>query len=288
MSPDTTGDEQRSVWKGFLRFSLVSIPVRAVSAKSPSRRVSLSWLHKGCYQPIKYKKVCPVHGEVRQDEIISGYKINNRQYVPIDEQELKDLRSEKDDTVHVETFVEADALDPVYMTGSSYYLLPNGSGAGRPYVVFQHSMRESGRCAIARAVLWRREQVVLVRPVGDVLLMTGLTYDREVRKAEEFDGSVPDLTPSAKESQLALSLIEASTDEDFDFSALRDKYADRLEELVRAKQEGHEVTAPTARETEVVTLDFADALKKSLLKARSGARTKGAKRATAKGRRKGA
>src|SRR4029078_7874287 len=163
MFPETEGDEPRSVWKGFLRFSLVSIPVKAVSAKSPSARISLSWLHKDCFQPIKYKKGGPVHGEVRQDEIVSGYKINNRQYIPLDEEELKEIRGVGDDTVHVETFVEEDALDPVYLTGSSYYLLPNGANAGRPFVVFQHAMRSLGRTAIARAVLFRKEQIVLVR-----------------------------------------------------------------------------------------------------------------------------
>jgi DNA end-binding protein Ku len=286
MFPEREGDEPRSVWKGFLRFSLVSIPVKAVSAKTPSARISLSWLHKDCFQPIKYKKVCPVHGEVRQDEIVSGYKINNRQYIPLGEDELKEIRAVRDDTVHVETFVEEDALDPVYLTGSSYYLLPNGANAGRPFVVFQRAMRDLGRTAIARAVLFRKEQIVLVRPVGEVLVMTGLSYDREVRQAETFDAAVPQIKPTAKETQLAASLIEASTEEDFDFATLKDRYAERFEKLVEEKKEGHEIT-PAPKGPEVVTLDFAEALKRSLRQARAEAKTP-KRPAAAKRRRKGA
>src|SRR5690349_21335629 len=115
MPPDAIGDDLRSVWKGHLRFSLVSIPVKAVSARSPDQRPGLSWLHKDCFQPIRQKKTCPVHGEVRPDEVVSGYKLGKDRYVPLDEAELQSLRATKDDTVHVEAFVEAGRFDPVYL-----------------------------------------------------------------------------------------------------------------------------------------------------------------------------
>src|SRR5690349_366011 len=106
MTPHTAGESIRPVWKGFLRFSLVSIPVQAITAKLPGQRVELHWLHKDCHQRIRNQKVCPVHGEVSQDEIVSGYQVGKRQYVVIEDEDLKKLRSHRNDTIHVDTFIE--------------------------------------------------------------------------------------------------------------------------------------------------------------------------------------
>ena len=74
----------RSSWKGFIKLSLVSVPVKAYTAHATAQEIRLNQLHSKCNNRIKYKKVCPEHGEVAADEIVSGYEYSKGQYVVID------------------------------------------------------------------------------------------------------------------------------------------------------------------------------------------------------------
>src|SRR5947209_12151689 len=113
----------RSTWKGFLRINLVSVPVKAYTATaSGGGEVRLNQLHKECHSRINYKKTCPIHGEVPNDEIVSGYEYSKGQYVVVDTAELDKLRTEDDKAIKIDTFVAPDAVDPVYYTGKTYYL----------------------------------------------------------------------------------------------------------------------------------------------------------------------
>ena len=78
----------RTSWKGFLKLSLVSVPVKAFTANEASAEVHLNQLHKGCNSRIKYQKVCPEHGEQSTDNIVSGYEHTKGQYVVIDPDEV--------------------------------------------------------------------------------------------------------------------------------------------------------------------------------------------------------
>src|SRR4051794_40119686 len=79
----------RSVWSGFIRFSLVAVPVKAfTAAASGGGDISLNQLHKGCNARINYKKTCPVHGELKAEDIVSGYESDKGQYVVIDPDEV--------------------------------------------------------------------------------------------------------------------------------------------------------------------------------------------------------
>ena len=86
----------RSSWKGFLKLSLVSVPVKAYTATaSGGGEVRLNQLHAECHSRINYKKFCPIHGEVTKDEIVSGYEYAKDQYAIIDPQEIDDLKGER-------------------------------------------------------------------------------------------------------------------------------------------------------------------------------------------------
>ncbi len=71
----------RASWKGFLRIRLVSIPVKAYSAAASGAKIHLNQLHRDCHSPIKYRKVCPVHGEVGGESIVSGVLSRREQIV---------------------------------------------------------------------------------------------------------------------------------------------------------------------------------------------------------------
>jgi DNA end-binding protein Ku len=165
----------RSSWKGFLKLSLVSVPVKAYTANaSGSSEIRLNQLHAECHSRINYKKTCPIHGEVSGEQIVSGYEHSKGQYVVVDTDELEKLRTEDDKAINIDTFVAPQVVDPVYSSGKTYYLVPDGPVAQKSYVVLQQAMVELGRHAIARVVMHGKEQVVWLRPMDDLLSMTVL------------------------------------------------------------------------------------------------------------------
>ena len=120
----------RYSWKGFLRLSLVSVPVQAVNAEvSGGDKIHFHMLHAPCHNRIRYQKICPVHGEVQNSEIVHGYEYAKGQYVIVEDDDLDAVRSQGDKAINIETFVAPDAIDPMYYDGRTYYLLPDGRWA---------------------------------------------------------------------------------------------------------------------------------------------------------------
>lgn len=260
----------RSIWKGHLRFSLVTIPIKLVTARTPGGHVDLDWLHKDCGQRIRYEKVCPEHGSVGNDEIVSGYKYRNDKYVVIDDEELEKFRARRQDTIHVETFVDREAVDPRYFTEHTYYAIPDGENGAKPYTVFQKALEDSERFGIAQVVLFRKTQLVLLRPVENILAVTSLSYEDQVRDPDVVSDMVPAVRTTGKEVQLARHLIEASADDDFSFADYHDPYAEEIREYVQAKVKGKRIEEGEDVDEEAEILDFTDALRKSLINARRG------------------
>jgi DNA end-binding protein Ku len=212
----------RSSWKGFLKLSLVSVPVKAYTATtSDGGEIKLNQLHSACNSRIQYKKFCPIHGEVKGDEIVSGYEYAKGQYVLVDTSELDKLRSEDDKAIKIDAFIGPDDLDPVYLTGKTYYLVPDGPVGQRPYAVIHRAMVEENRFAIAQTVLHSREQTVLLRPRERLLAMSILNYDPQVTKPAAFDEEVVASEISPDELKLAKTLIGAATAKKFDYSTIR-------------------------------------------------------------------
>lgn len=257
---------QRSAWKGFLKLSLISVPVKAYTATvSGGGEISLNQIHAACNNRIQYKKFCPVHGEVKQDEIVSGYESAKGQYVLINPDELDKLRSEADKAITIDTFIDPDALDPIYYGEKTYYLIPDGPVAMKPYAVIRDGMAEEGRFGVAQVVMHGKEKVVLLRPLDGLLAMNVLSYEAEIVKPGTFEAEVPKGDVSADELKLAKTLIDASTAKKFDFAKYRNTYTEKLTQLIEAKIAGKELAAPTEQEP-VQVINLMDALKQSVAK----------------------
>ena len=238
----------RSSWKAFLRLSLVWMPVKAYPvAVSGNGRPQFHQLHADCGCRIRYQKQCPRHGEVAPEAIVSGYQYARDQYVVIDPAELDKLHSEDDRAITISEFVPAEALDPVYAGGKSYYLLPDGPAGHRPYAVLCRAMQQAGRHALARAVLRGRAQLLLLRPLEGLLIVSNLAYDHQIVRPSAFADQLPAVKVEAEELALARSLVEAASSETFDYSGYRDTSAEQLGQLIEAKLAGTEpVVAPPA------------------------------------------
>lgn len=257
----------RSSWKGYLRLSLVSVPVQAINAMaSGGGKIHLHQLHAPCHSRIRYQKVCPIHGEVSNAEIVSGYEFAKGQYVVIDEDEVDQLRTQADKAINIDTFVAPDAVDPMYYDGRTYYLIPDGPMGLKPYAVLLKALQEQQRYGIGQAVFSGREQLVLLRPLADVLGLEMLHYQSQVRTLESLTGELTLPEVKKEELRLANKLVEASSSDKFDISRYEDLYTNKLTAVIEAKVAGKELVRPPAEETPVINL--MDALRKSVAEKR--------------------
>src|SRR5947209_6195920 len=98
-----------SNWEGFIRLNFVTVPVRAYNATAARRgKVALHMIHASCRNRIRYQMTCPVHGEVKRSEIVSGYEYAKNEYIAVDPKELDKLRTENDKAITIDTFIAPD------------------------------------------------------------------------------------------------------------------------------------------------------------------------------------
>jgi DNA end-binding protein Ku len=256
---------------------LVAVPVKVfLAGESGGGSVALNQLHKACGNRIRYKKTCPIHGEVPNDQIVSGFQFAKGQYVVIDPEEVDKLRTAADRAINVAAFLPPDRFDPRYLEGSHYFLLPDGPVGQKTYALLHRAMKETGLDAFAQVTFGGRQHAVIVRAAGKLLTMSTLAYEQEMKPVEEFTAAAPRVDVPRDELAATKELIEAMAQEpgDFDFAAYRDTYADKLRAVIDAKLKGKEVVAPPASEVPAVT-NLMEALQRSL--AQAGKRAKPAK-----------
>jgi DNA end-binding protein Ku len=254
----------RSSWKGFLKLSLVSVPVKAYTvAASGAGEVKLNQLHAECHSRINYKKTCPLHGEVSQDQIVSGFEYAKGQYVIVDADEIDKLRSPDEKAINIDSFVQPNALDPLYFSGRSYYLIPDGPVGQKPYALLVEAMVESKRNAVAQVVMHGKNQVVLLRPVEGLLTMSILNFENQVTKPAAFSEEVTKPEIGAEELNLAKTLVEASAPKTFDFSKYKDDYTEKMTQIIEKKIAGQEIVVPQYSEPAQI-INLMDALRQSV------------------------
>lgn len=266
----------RSLWKGALRFSLVSVPVEAFTAAEKGEgEIHFNQLHDKCHSRIRYKKTCPIHGEVPNDEIVMGYEYEKDKYVIFEPGELEKPNSDRSRSLVIDTFIPPDEIDPIYYDGRTYYLTPESQAAEQPYAVLYQAMAKMNRCGLATITLHGKEELVLLRPLDGLLTMTMLYYQSQVRKPELIREEIPQAAGPARvkaqELKLAQQLIEASTDKRFDFSNYEDQRTEHLKQLIEAKIAGKEIVQPPEEAEEVSVINLMDALRKSVKKTKGQA-----------------
>lgn len=230
----------RAAWKGFLKLSQISVPVKAFTATRTDDEITLNQLHRGCGQRIRQIKLCPTHGEISQEQIVSGYKLDERSFLPLEQAELDALRPEDNKTITVEAFVDMALVDPVYHSGRTYYLVPEAPPGQRPFCVLRDGMVGANRQALARVVISQRELLVLLRPLGRLVAMTVLEYAQRVRPASDYESEVAGGNATPDELELMGTLMESMTQSDLELSIYRDTYIDRLDALIASRMAAHQ------------------------------------------------
>lgn len=233
----------RSLWTGSLSFGLISIPVTMYSA-SKERALDFTMLRKSDLSPIAFKRVSKTTGEeVPYEEIVKGFEYKEDKYVVLEQDDFKRASPEKTERIDIESFVLEQEIDTKYYD-KPYYLEP-GKGAEKAYLLLREALAQEKKVAVARMVFRQREDLVVVKPDGEFLLLNQLRYADELRDHSELK-KPHQVEISRKEIGMAIELIEKMTGK-FDPKSYKDTYTDKLESIIKAKARGEKLK-PIAKE----------------------------------------
>ncbi len=261
------------MWSGAISFGLINVPVKLYSAVS-RKTVRFHQLAKDTGVRIQQKRIDPSTGEeVAYDDIVKGYELTKDRYVVITPEELEAIDPEKTRTIDIEDFVDLHDIDPVYYD-HPYYLVPD-KGAAKAYGLLLNAMKESEKVAIARVVLRTKENLVAIRPSGNVLLMETMIFADEVVPTDDIDDlpTAKDLKASERELKMAQQLIDSLTS-DFEPDKYQDQYREKVLDLVERKAAGEEIAIQPEAEKKTEVPDLMAALEASLAAVRSGSSDK--------------
>ena len=261
----------RASWKGYIKLSLVSCPVRLYPAVSANEKIRFNQLHKDTHNRINMKPVDPELGLVERADLVRGYEYEDKQYIIIEDEDLEAVRIESNHTLNIEAFVDESEVDVIYQD-SPYYLAPDGKMAEETFAVLRDAMQAAGKVAIARLVMSSRERVVTIGARDKGMFVTTLRDPREVRSTTAYFDEIPDIKADPEMLQLAEKLIEQKVTH-FEPEKYEDRYESALMEMIKEKLKGHKPIIAAAPERGNV-INLMDALKASLGQAKPAAPSK--------------
>jgi DNA end-binding protein Ku len=257
----------RPTWKGYLKISLVNIPVRVFPATDAAATISFNQLHRECRSRIQQKRWCPTcEVEVPNTDLVKGYEFEKGQYVVMDEDDIAKVRPESTRVINIMQFADASLIDPVYVE-RPYYLAPDGNVAAEAFAVIREGM--AGKAGIGKLALYGREYLVAIQPRENGLVMYTLRHASEVRSMSAIDELK--LVPAKMkpdEVRLARQVI-GNFETGGDLTQYKDEYQEQLRQIIDAKVEGREVVQP-AEEAPPKVVNLMEALRQSLERVSSG------------------
>ena len=260
----------RPIWTGTLSFGLLNVPVSLMSGE---RRTDLHFrmLDSRDRKPVRYERVNAETGEeVPWKDVVKAYEYDKGSYVVLEESDIKAAAPESHETVEVETFIDAAAIDPRYYE-KPYVLVP-AKKAEKGYVLLRETLRKGNRVGIARVVIRTREYLAAVMPQGDALILMLLRYPQELVDPADYalpEGKAADYRVTAKELQMAEQLI-VSMSGSWNPDDYKDEFRDRLQAIIRKRIKSKEGTAQIEDEAEAPeeattnVVDFMSLLQQSL------------------------
>jgi DNA end-binding protein Ku len=248
----------RSIWKGSIGFGLVNIPVKLYSAVQSSR-INLDMLDGRDHEHIKFQRINEkTRKEVPYEKIVKGYAIDDS-YVILEDQDFEDASPQKNKMIELENFVNMDEINPIYYE-TSYYAEPETQGK-KAYALLIKALQKSKQAGVARFVLRSTENLCVIHPLNNVIVVTKIRFSEEIRSSEEI--VTPDVEISKKELEVGLALISQYTSE-FKIDQFKDEYTAELLKIIQAKSKGKRPTIKKMKPEKATSDDLYEQLMQSL------------------------
>jgi DNA end-binding protein Ku len=273
----------RPIASATVSFGLVSVPVKLYSTADNSQKVTFNWINPKTGSRVRQRYWDASEERlVERDELVKGYEFSREQYVLFTPEELKVLEAQSSNAIEITEFIPFEQVERMYLA-KAYFLGPDRGGE-RAYRLLSAALQKTGRAALARYAARGKEYLVLVRPMGEGLLLEQLYYSQELRSFDEVPIGEGDV--KKEELDLAVQLIEQAAADSFEPDKYEDEVSKKVMALIEMKIEGEEITAAPEAESEDKIVDLMEALKASLGSGAEGSGGKGrkpAKRASSRG-----
>ncbi|HEX3986102.1 MAG TPA: Ku protein [Acidobacteriaceae bacterium] len=249
-----------TVWKGYISFGLISVPIRLFVA-AREQHISFNQIHSVCGTRIRQQIFCP-HCDrvVERSEIAKGYAVDKDNYVLVTNDELRALEAQSSETMEILQFVKLPEVDPLYYQ-TSYFSVAEDPGR-KAYSLIHKGMQQLNLGAIAKITLHQREQIVMIRPFEQGLVLHTLYYPEEIRAVAEYDNQT-EISVQKAELDLAEQFMKQLTAE-FHPENFSDEYESRVEQLIESKQGQAQAPGKQAKKKLAPVIDLMDALRKSM------------------------
>lgn len=256
----------RPIWKGFITFGLVNVPVILYSAEKKFD-IQLKLIDSRDHARIRYVRVNEHTGEeVPWEDVVKGYEYDDHDYVLLKEQDLKNIAGENSKTINIESFVNQDSLD--YMDFEKpYYLVPDKKGE-KGYVILRDTLRDTKKVGVTKVIIHTRQYLAALMPYENALILNLLRYHQEIKKPSEFDlptEPVKAYKITSKELEIAKQLVASMTtkwnpkDYQDDFRIALQKWIDD-----KIHHEKPSIKKQKKLSSKSNVINFVDLLKKSL------------------------
>jgi DNA end-binding protein Ku len=250
-----------TIWKGQLKISLVSFPVRLYTAVGTTNKLALNQLHKQCHSRIQMDSYCPKHGKLARSEITKGYEYEKGKYITIEQQDLEKIKLESTRTIELTQFIDQSELEPVYID-AVYYVAPDNPVSQEAFRIVHKAMHRIKKVGIGQITMHNREYLIALKVYHKGFLLIRLHYAQELRNPKACFEDISDGQVPKDQLQLAEQLLKNKT-APFDPLLFKDRYQDSLLEVIKAKIEGVEPSVVVEQE-QVQVLNLMEALKKSV------------------------
>lgn len=251
----------RSIWKGAIGFGLVNIPVKLFSGVQSSS-LDLDMLDERDHSNIRFKRMNEkTHKEVPYEHIVKGYLLNDK-YIVLDDHDFEEVKPEKTKIIEIENFVNITEINPVYYE-TSYYTQPEPQGK-KAYALLLKALMKSKMAGVARFVLRNTENLCVIHPMDDIIVITKIRFQEEIRDTKEvLLKEAVNINP--KELQVGLALIKQYTSP-FNIDAFKNDYSKELLKIIKAKAKGKRATVKKITPKKASSDDLYEQLMESLSK----------------------
>ncbi|MFB5946950.1 non-homologous end joining protein Ku [Albibacterium profundi] len=249
----------RAIWNGSIGFGLVNIPVKLYSGVQNSN-LDLDMLDERDHANIKYQRINEdTRKEVPYDHIVKGYFLKDR-YIILDDHDFEEAAPEKNKVIELENFVDIHEINPIYYE-TSYYSAPEKQGV-KAYALLLQALLKSKKAGIGRFVLRNTENLCVIHPLDDVIVVSKIRFQEEIRERDELK-KVDDVKVSKKELDMGLALIKQYSS-DFDITGFKDEYSKELLRIIKAKAKGKQAAVKKLKPKKAKSDDLYDQLMESL------------------------
>lgn len=250
----------KAIWSGSIGFGLVNIPVKIYSASS-ANQLDLDMLDSHDHSNIRFMRVNEKTGkEVKWEDIVKGYKLENDEYVVISDEDFAKAAAEKNELIEIKEFTDQDAIDGVYYE-TPYYLVPAKNGE-RAYALLREALVKTKKVGVAVFVMRTKETLAILKAHKNIIVLECLRFPEEIRSPKDLP--IPEKTDiKATELKMAINLIESQSGK-FDITVYKNTYHEQLMKIIRAKAKGVKTKTPHLKVVHTKSKDLMSKLKASL------------------------